>query len=118
MVSILLTYLLVSVAALMYAGDGTEGLGLGNEEISDNVFGALAEPVMGSPWNNLLFLAVLASSAASLMTTFLPSTRTMLGMASYKALPARFAAHPPAVPDPGLQHDHRRASSPERSTRC
>ena len=85
----------------MYAGDGTEGLGLGNEEISDNVFGALAEPVMGSPWNNLLFLAVLASSAASLMTTFLPSTRTMLGMASYKALPTRFAQHPPALPDPG-----------------
>ena len=49
MVSILLTYLLVSISALMYAGDGTEGLGLGNEEISDNVFGALAEPVMGTP---------------------------------------------------------------------
>ena len=94
-VSILLTYLLVSVSSLMYAGDGTEGVGLGNEEIQDNVFGALAEPVMGSPWHNLLFLAVLASSAASLMTTFLPSTRTMLGMASYKALPARFATiHP------------------------
>ena len=26
------------------------------------MFGALAEPVMGTPWNNLLFLAVLASS--------------------------------------------------------
>ena len=94
-VSILLTYLLVSVATLMYAGDGDTDLGLANEDIQDNVFGALAEPVMGSPWHNLLFLAVLASSAASLMTTFLPSTRTMLGMATYKALPARFAAiHP------------------------
>jgi len=94
-VSILLTYLLVSISALMYAGDGTEGLGLGNEEISDNVFGALAEPVMGTPWNNLLFLAVLASSAASLMTTFLPTTRTMLGMATYGALPKSFARiHP------------------------
>ena len=79
----------------MYAGVGTECVCLGNEEIQDYVFGALAEPVMGSPWHNLLFLAVLASSAASLMTTFLPSTRTMLGMASYKALPARFATiHP------------------------
>ena len=47
-VSILLTYLIVAIAAQMYAGVGTEGLGLGNEEISDNVFGALAEPVMGS----------------------------------------------------------------------
>ena len=101
MVSILLTYLLVSVSTLMYAGDGTEGLGLGNEEISDNVFGALAEPVMGTPWNNLLFLAVLASSAASLMTTFLPTTRTMLGMASYGALPKRFASIHPKYLTPG-----------------
>ncbi|ACV77224.1 APC family permease [Nakamurella multipartita] len=101
-VSILLTYLLVSISALMYAGDGTEGLGLGNEEISDNVFGALAEPVMGSPWSNLLFLAVLASSAASLMTTFLPTTRTMLGMATYRALPARFASIHPRFKTPGF----------------
>ena len=100
-ISILLTYLLVSVSALMFAGDGTEGLGLGNEEIADNVFGALAEPVMGTPWNNLLFLAVLASSAASLMTTFLPTTRTMLGMATYGALPKRFASIHPRFLTPG-----------------
>ena len=48
-VSILCTYLLVAVAMHMYAGVGANGLGLGNEEISDNVFGALAEPVLGSP---------------------------------------------------------------------
>jgi amino acid transporter len=93
--SILLTYLLVSTATEMYAGVGTEGLGLGNEEISENVFGALAEPVLGNPWHLLLFLAVLASSTASLITTFLPATRTILGMATYKALPPRFASiHP------------------------
>ena len=46
--SILLTYLIVAIALQMYAGVGTEGLGLANEEISDNVFGALAEPVLGS----------------------------------------------------------------------
>ena len=93
--SILLTYLLVATATQMYAGVGTEGLGLGNEEISENVFGALAHPVMGDPWHLFLYLAVLASSTASLITTFLPATRTILGMASYKALPPRFAAiHP------------------------
>ncbi len=100
-VSILLTYLLVSVSTLMYAGNGDKGLGLGNAGIADNVFGALAEPVMGTPWNNLLFLAVLASSAASLMTTFLPTTRTMLGMASYGALPKRFASIHPKYLTPG-----------------
>ena len=93
--SILLTYLIVSTAAVMYAGIGTEGVGLGNEKIAHNVFGALAEPVLGNPWHTLLYLAVLASSVASLITTFLPSSRTMLGMATYKALPKRFGAiHP------------------------
>ena len=47
MPTILLTYLLVAIAAMMYAGVGAEGLGLGNEETSSEVFGALAEPVMG-----------------------------------------------------------------------
>jgi amino acid transporter len=93
--SILLTYLLVAVATQMFAGVGTEGLGLGNEENSENVFGALAEPVMGGPLHLFLFLAVVASSAASLITTFLPTSRTMLAMGTYKAFPARFAKiHP------------------------
>ena len=48
MLSILLTYLLVAVALQMYAGVGTEGNGLANEEISDNVFGALAGPSSAS----------------------------------------------------------------------
>ncbi len=100
--SILLTYLLVSISAMMYAGVGDGVTGLGNEDNADNVFGTLAEPVMGSPWNNLLFLAVLASSAASLMTTFLPTTRTMLGMAAYRALPARFATIHPKYRTPGF----------------
>ena len=45
--SILLTYLIVATATQMYAGVGSEGLGLGNPETQDNVFGALAGPVMG-----------------------------------------------------------------------
>jgi amino acid transporter len=94
-VSILLTYLLVATATQMYAGTGEEGLGLANPDIADNVFGALAAPVMGEPWNLLLFLAVLASSTASLITTFLPTSRTMLAMGTYRAFPQRFAAvHP------------------------
>ncbi len=94
-VSILLTYLLVAIATQMYAGVGTEGLGLGNKEVDENVFGALSEPVLGEPLYLLLFLAVLASSAASLITTFLPTSRTMLAMGTYKAFPKRFAnVHP------------------------
>lgn len=94
-ISILCTYLLVSIAVVMYAGVGDEGLGLANEEIADNVFGALAQPILGDPWYLLLFLAVIASSAASLITTFLPTSRTLLAMGAYRALPPRFATvHP------------------------
>ncbi|MBJ8338638.1 APC family permease [Antrihabitans sp. YC3-6] len=89
--SILLTYLLIAVAVMMYAGVGETDLGLGNEENADNVFGALADPVLGRWAGPLLFLAVLASSVASLQTTFLPAARTMLAMGAYGAFPKKFA---------------------------
>lgn len=80
--SILLTYLLVAVATMMYTGVGTDGVGLGNPENAENVFGALAEPILGKWGGILLFLAILVSSVASLQTTFLPVARTMLAMGS------------------------------------
>ena len=93
--SILLTYLLVAVATQMFAGLGETGIGLGNPETSDNVFGTLAIPVLGQPLDLALYLAVLASSAASLITTILPTTRTLLAMGAYKAMPPAFAKlHP------------------------
>ncbi len=93
--SILVTYLLVGIATQMYAGLGETGLGLANEEVSDNVFGNLAQPILGHPLDLALYLAVLVSSASSLITTFLPTSRTLLAMASYKAIPERFARlHP------------------------
>jgi len=93
--TILLTYLFVAIGAMMYAGVGTEGLGLGNEETSADVFAALAEPVMGAWLSLLLFLAVVVSSLSSLQSTFLPPARTLLAMGEYKAVPARFAeVHP------------------------
>jgi amino acid transporter len=92
MVVIVTTYLVVAIAAQMYAGIGTAGIGLGNPDTADNVFAALAGPVLGPGLAFLLFLAVLASS---LQTTFLPPARTLLAMATFRALPARFArVHP------------------------
>ena len=80
---------------MMYAGVGDSGLGLGNEENSDNVFGALADPVLGKWGGLLVYLAVLASSVASLQTTFLPAARAMLAMGAYGAFPKKFAeVHP------------------------
>jgi len=94
MIVILTTYLLVAIASQTFAGIGEEGYGLGNPDTGDNVFAALAGPVLGG-LAILLFIAVLASSASSLQTTFLPPARTMLAMATYKAAPSRFArVHP------------------------
>ncbi|OBB24196.1 amino acid transporter [Mycolicibacterium peregrinum] len=89
--SILATYLLIAVAVMMYAGVGETDLGLGNPDNAENVFAALADPVLGTYAGPLLFLAILASSVASLQTTFLPAARAMLAMGAYKAFPARFA---------------------------
>ncbi|HQV18605.1 MAG: APC family permease [Gordonia sp.] len=100
--TILGTYLLVGLATMMYAGVGKTGLGLGNEEIEDNVFGALAEPIMGSFGQIFLFLAILASAVASLQTTFLPVARTMLSMGSYKAFPEKFAEISPRYLSPAF----------------
>jgi len=94
-ISILLTYLLVAVAVMMYAGVGETGMGLDNADNADNVFGVLATPVLGSWGGLLLFAAVFASSVASLQTTFLPVARAMLAMGAYGAFPAKFAeVHP------------------------
>lgn len=94
-VSILLTYLLVSISVIAFAGVGGSGLGLANPAIAQNIFGALAQPILGEPWYALLFLCVVASSAASIISTFLPTTRTLLAMGTYRAISPCFARiHP------------------------
>ncbi|WP_232109812.1 APC family permease [Streptomyces buecherae] len=95
MVVLVGSYLLTAVAAQMYAGVGDRGTGLGNPDTADNVFAALADPVLGSALGVLLFVAVLASAAASLQTTFIPVARTVLAMSAYQALPPALArVHP------------------------
>ncbi|MFJ4685496.1 APC family permease [Streptomyces sp. NPDC091377] len=91
MVVLVGSYLATGVAAQMVVGSGDQGLGLANPETSDNVFAALAGPVMGPGLGVLLFVAVLASAAASLQTTFIPVARTVLAMSAYEALPASYA---------------------------
>ncbi|MFE3518196.1 APC family permease [Streptomyces sp. NPDC059166] len=95
------SYLATGIAAQMAVGTGSSGLGLADPDTSDNVFAALAGPVMGPGLGILLFLAVLASAAASLQTTFIPVARTVLAMASYEALPASYARVHPRFRTPG-----------------
>lgn len=95
------SYLLTAIAAQMYSGVGDKGPGLGNPHTADNVFAALADPVMGTALGVLLFVAVLASAAASLQTTFIPVARTVLAMSAYEALPPSFARIHPRFRSPG-----------------
>ena len=83
------TYVIVSVAAQAYAGPDFL------VDNSDDVFSALGDPVLGSPLDKLLIIAVLTSASASTQTTILPTTRTVLSMAYHGAAPRRFARiHP------------------------
>jgi amino acid transporter len=92
---LLATYAVVTVAAQAYAGVGETGLGLANPENSDDVFAVLGDSVLGSVGVTLLIIATLTSASASTQTTILPTARTTLSMAVYKALPRGFAKmHP------------------------
>ncbi|GAA3066004.1 MULTISPECIES: APC family permease [Actinomycetes] len=83
-------YTLVTLATLSYAGVSTGDFGLGNPDIQENVFAALAGPVMG-PFAILISLAVLSSSASSLQSTMISPARTMLAMGHYGALSPKYA---------------------------
>ncbi|MGR6613250.1 APC family permease [Kocuria rhizophila] len=99
--SIVVLYMLVGLAVLSFAGLSDTGVGLNNPEIQENVFAALAGPVMG-PAAILLSLAVLSSSAASLQSTFVSPARTLLAMGYYGALPRCFARITPRFQSPGF----------------
>ena len=94
------TYAIVSVAAVAFAGVGDTGVGLGNPDNADDVFNALGSTVFGHSTSGqvmetLLIISVLTSASASTQTTILPTARTALSMAAFKAIPERFArVHP------------------------
>lgn len=94
-VVLLITYLLVTISAQAFAGVGTDGIGLANPDNGSDALSGVGEAAMGTWGAKLLFLAVLSSAAASAQTTILPTARTTLAMAAYKALPKAFGTvHP------------------------
>ncbi|MGN7860559.1 APC family permease [Microbacterium sp. 22303] len=80
-------YVGTATATVAFAGLGDGPTGLGNSEIIENVFAALAHPVMG-PAAILLSLAILVSAMASINSTAISPARTLLAMSHYGALPA------------------------------
>jgi amino acid transporter len=99
-VMLLVTYVLVTIAAQSFAGVGDSGIGLANEDHGGDVVSVLGDAVFGNSGfgsflSHLLILMVLTSAAASTQTTILPTARTTLSMAVYGALPRAFAkVHP------------------------
>lgn len=83
-VLLVLIYLVVATSAQAFAG---------TKFLADNqndVLKPLGQSVFGSPWYKLLIIAVLTSASASTQTTILPTARTTLSMAKWRAIPGAF----------------------------
>ncbi|HUZ27046.1 MAG TPA: APC family permease [Streptosporangiaceae bacterium] len=98
-VILLVTYVLVVTSMQAFAGVGTHGNGLGNIANAGDVLSVQGQQVFGggagTVFYHLLLLMVLSSAAASTQTTILPTARTTLSMAAYRAIPKSFAKiHP------------------------
>lgn len=91
---LMVTYVLVAVAAISYAG-------LDALSDQDDVFLVVKDALFG-PWAWLLVLAVLISAISSTQTTILPTARGTLSMAVYRALPSRFGSVHPRFKTPGF----------------
>jgi amino acid transporter len=97
---LLVLYFLVIFSMQAFAGTGTKGGGLGNLNNAGDVLSIQSNAVFGtsgfgSVLYHLLLLMVLSSAAASTQTTILPTARTTLSMAAYRAIPKSFAKiHP------------------------
>jgi amino acid transporter len=79
---LLVIYLIVSSGAQAFHGTGFL------ETNSEDVLSALGKPVLGAVLYKLLIVAVLTSASASTQTTILPTARTTLSMAHWKAVAA------------------------------
>ncbi|BBY22770.1 APC family permease [Mycobacterium stomatepiae] len=95
-VLLVLTYILVTVASIAFAGVGREEGGLSNPDSANDVFAAIGPPLFGHSFLGqigllLLSASILTSASACTQTSILPAARTSLSMASCKALPESFA---------------------------
>ena len=100
-VILLVTYVGVTIAAMMYAGLGDSGTGLGNEANADDFFLAIKDGLLG-PFGWVLVVAVMISAISSTQTTILPTARGTLAMAAYRALPKKFSTVHPVYKTPSF----------------
>ncbi len=84
---LVLIYVVVTAAAQSFHGVGF----LTDEANQEDILKALGTGVLGEPLNKLLIIAVLTSASASTQTTILPTARTTLSMAHWKAVTSLLA---------------------------
>jgi amino acid transporter len=84
---LVLIYVVVTAAAQSFHGTGF----LTNEANQSDILSALGGGVLGSGLDKLLIIAVLTSASASTQTTILPTARTTLSMAHWKAVTSLLA---------------------------
>ena len=111
-VILLSTYALVILSVQSFAGLGSKGIGLGNPAIIGDVLSVLGPSDLRfvglGPVVHLLLLMVLSSAAASTQTTILPTARTTLSMAVYKAIPLHSRRSAPVPHADGVDGGHGR----------
>jgi amino acid transporter len=83
-VVLLVTYVLVAIAVVGFAG--LERVGEFDDD--ESILGVLGADVLGTPWDKILVLAIVTSAVASTQTTIIPASRTTLSMARRRAYPA------------------------------
>jgi amino acid transporter len=84
---LVLIYVVVSIGAQAFHGTAF----LANEENASDILYALGKPVLGGVLYRFLIIAVLTSASASTQTTILPTARTTLSMAHWKAVTSLLA---------------------------
>ncbi len=90
---ILVTYVLFTIAALAYAGiDQSDPASLTHEANLDDVFLVMATNAIGERGAVVAALIVGVSAFSATMSTVMPTARGVLAMATYRAVPGRFAS--------------------------
>ena len=96
-----ITYVVIGVAALAFAGtDPTSSLSLTHEANIDDVFSAMAREALGPKGAVAAALIIGLSAFSATISTVMSTVRSVLSMATYKALPDRFASVDQVVQTP------------------
>jgi amino acid transporter len=98
---ILITYVVIGVAALAFAGvDASDEGSLTHKGNLEDVFSGMAREVVGPGGAIIAAVIVGLSAFSATMSTVMATVRGLLAMATYKALPERFASVDQAVHTP------------------